>query len=391
MTNLDKETKDIQQMAEQVVNAFVGEDKDEAVKQVANSMIALQQRLIAEANSLDDARDATVLAQRGMQPLTKKENDFWQKAIDAMRSANPKQALTDLDVVMPETTINRVFEDIRVNHPLLNEITFMNTGALTKIITSAITGAAGWGELCDPISDEIGASFTPIELGLYKLTAYIPVCLAMLDLGPAWLDRYVREALNEVDLTALEAAIVDGDGKTKPIGMTRALSGDTGGVFPRKTAVTVTSLDPASMGTILETISKSPNGNRRAVNSILMVVNPADYFTKVFPATTPRRADGLYAQNALPFPTKVVQSPAVPEGYAVFGLASRYFMAMGAGKGGKIEYSDEYKFLDDYRYYKVKTYGNGTPLDENAFVLADISNLKPTPYEVRVVDDTATG
>ena len=79
-------------------------------------------------------------------------------------------------------------------------------------------------------------------------------------------------------------------------------------------------------------------------------------------------------------------SAAVPNGKAVFGLASRYFMGMGTAKGGKLEYSDEYKFLEDNRVYLIKMYGNGKPLDANAFVYADISGLLPTVQQVYVTN-----
>ena len=61
--------------------------------------------------------------------------------------------------------------------------------------------------------------------------------------------------------------------------------------------------------------------------------------------------------------------------------------AMGVGKGGsggQIEYSDEFQFLDDNRVYKIKLYGNGMPLDGNAFVVADITNLAPLTVTMNV-------
>src|SRR5690606_24341600 len=136
------------------------------------------------------------------------------------------------------------------------------------------------------------------------------------------------------------------------------------------------------------TLSQAPNNKRRAINSVLLIVNPADYFTKVFPATTPRTTDGGFRNNVFPFPTTVIQSTAVPAGHAVMGLGDRYFMGLGTGtgKGGRIEYSDEYKFLEDQRVYRVKFYGNGRPMDENAFVYLDITGLKPYVQKVEVVN-----
>ena len=84
-------------------------------------------------------------------------------------------------------------------------------------------------------------------------------------------------------------------------------------------------------------------------------------------------------------PCTIIQSCAVPDDRAIFGLGKRYFMGLGMAKGGKLEFDDSFKFLDDARTYKIKTYGNGKPLDSNAFRYLDISKLKrfiPTVYTV---------
>lgn len=351
----------------------------------------IQSAVLEESKEIIASNDTAVLAQRGVRQLTNEENKYYSKVIEAMRGKDPKQAITLIDDVMPKTVIDEVFKYLTESHPLLDAITFQNTGAIVQWIMSTSSGVAGWGELCSTIDDELSGAFSVIELGKYKLSAFIPVCQAMLDLGPVWLDSYVRTLLSEALAVALEAAIVDGDGNGKPIGMTRALTGAVDGVYPQKTAVAITALDTTTYGTLLNTLSQAPNNKRRAISSVLLVVNPADYFTKVFPATTPRTTDGGFSYGVFPFPTTVVQSSAVPSGKAVMGLADRYFMGLGTGtaKGGKIEYSDEYKFLEDQRVYKIKLYGNGRPMDENAFILLDITGL--VPYVQQVVVNEVKG
>lgn len=342
----------------------------------------LQEAVMAEAQGLIQAADNHVLAGRGVRSLTSEETKFYQAFIDAARSGNPKQALTGTDNVMPKTVIDSVMADMAEEHPILGAINFMNTEALTDILISTTSGAAVWGALTAAITGELSAAFDKLELSKKKLTSFIYVSKAMLDLGPIWIDRYVRALLVEANAAGLEEAIVDGDGKDKPLGMTRALTGATDGVYPRKSAITLTALDQVAFGTILNTLSQGPNSKRRAVTNIMLVVNPTDYFTKVFPATTVRTTDGGFNQDVFPFPTTVYQSAAVPSGYAIFGLGRRYFAGLGTSKGGKIEYSDEYRFIEDERAYAVKLYGDGRPLDANAFVLADISGL--TTYTQRV-------
>ena len=208
----------------------------------------------------------------------------------------------------------------------------------------------------------------------------------MLDLGPEWLDRYVREVMYEALAFALEYGIINGTGKNMPIGMIRDLKGAVvDGEYPEKEATKVTDLEPATYGDILADLAKNEKGFTRVVRNLIMVVNPVDYFRKIMPATTIRRPDGTYANDVLPYPTRIIQSTEIPEGKAVIGMADKYFMVMGLVKDGKIEYSDDYKFLEDYRAYKIRFLGHGQPKDNNDFIVLDITDLQPLIQKVKVI------
>lgn len=350
-----------------------------------------------QSNEIVQTIDTNVLASRGVRQLTSNEDTFYQKTIEAMKSSNPKQALADLDVVMPETIIDAVFEDLIEQHELLSVIDFKNTSAITKMLLNTNgKQLATWDKLCTAIVTELTSGFKMVDMTLNKLTAFIPVCKDMLDLGPRWLDRYVREILGEAIAFGLEEAIINGTGKDQPIGMNRQVGDDvvvSGGVYPLKETIKVSDLSPVTYGNLLANMTKLPkdaegNDMSRAVSNVIMVVNPTDYLRKIMPATTIRGTDGLYRNNVLPFPTRVIQSVQVPEGRAVIGLSKRYFMGVGAGKSGKIGFSDDYRYLEDERVYMTKLYGHGQALDDNAFVYADISELKPANIEVTLNDRT---
>ena len=51
-----------------------------------------------------------------------------------------------------------------------------------------------------------------------------------------------------------------------------------------------------------------------------------------------------------------------------------------------IEYSDEYKFIEDLRYFKVKQYATGRAFDNTSAILLNISNLEPFYMTVKVAD-----
>ncbi len=394
MKNLDTILQKKQEIISRFTQAMTDDKPEEAQKAFLEFADMLQEAVTAEAKGLIAAADNAVLNGRGTRALTSEETSFYEKFIQSAKLNHPQQAFTGTDDVIPKTVIDAVFEDLASEHPLLNLIDFQPTGALIQTLTSTTSGVAKWGRLDKTIADELSAAFAVANLQLMKLSAFVPVAKSMLDLGPIWIDRYVRAMLSEALASGLEEGIVDGDGlgdggetgDAMPIGMTRSLTVGEGGVYPRKTPVTVTALDPVTIGNILNTISQGPNGKRRNVSRLLMVVNPADYFTKVYPATTPRTADGMFAMNALPYPMDVVVSAYVPASHAIFGLASKYMMYMGTSKGGKLEYDDSYKFLEDVRTYLIKLYGNGRPKDTNAFVYADISGLVPYVPSVTVTN-----
>jgi HK97 family phage major capsid protein len=394
MKNLDTLQQKKIEIMNRINKAMKDGDEEAFAQAFTDFTDNIQEAVMAEARGLVQTVDQNVLTGRGVRQLTSKENDYYQKVIDAMKTSNPRQALSDLDVVMPETVIDAVFEDLTDNHPLLAAIDFQNTSGLIEYYTNTnSTELASWGALTAEIVKELTSGFEMVSLTLYKLSAFLPVAKSMLDLGPAWLDRYVRTILGEALANGLEEGIVNGTGSSMPIGMNRQV-GDgvtvTDGVYPLKETTAVTSLDAETYGTLISGMAVGPNSKTRVVNSVILVVNPVDYLQKVMPATTVRGADGSYVNNVFPFPTTVIQSTQIDSGKAIFGLAKRYFMGLGTAKSGKIEYSDEYRFLEDQRVYLVKLYGYGKPLDNTAFVYADISGLEAAVQKVTVEGTVST-
>lgn len=352
---------------------------------------AIQGEYEQRIDSLQQEMDARALTARGVRQLTSEERTYYQHLAEAMRSQNPKQAVEGLKDILPKTVVDSVFEDLRTNHPLLSRINFVPTaGAIEMIMNENGYQEAAWGQLCDDVVKELTSGFKVVNTNLLKLSAFLPVCKAMLDLGPEWLDRYVREVLYEALANGMEAGIVTGDGNGKPIGMNRQVGEGvsvTGGVYPEKEAVAITDLSAVTVGGLLATIAVKPNGQQRKINNdVIFLVSSVDYYGKVMPATTIQAPDGTYRNDVMPFPMTIIPIPALATGEALIGTASGYFAAIGTAKEGRIEYSDHYHFLEDERVYLIKAYGNGMPKDNNAFQKLDISGLKPAVYKVEIVD-----
>jgi len=206
MGNLDaiqqKRTDILQRMTE----AVQANDREKFTQAFSALADAVGESILGDVRALRDAQDENILAARGCRVLTSQERQYYEAVIGAMKSDDPKQALTNINKVLPETVIDAVFEDLVTSHPLLAEIDFRNTGALVKILLSTTGGAAKGGPLGKTITAELSANFIELDLSLASLTAFLPVNRYMLDLGPAWLDRYVRELLSEALAVELETA-----------------------------------------------------------------------------------------------------------------------------------------------------------------------------------------
>lgn len=389
MKNLDLLQKEKNLILQKINQAIKDGNEEVFASSFTEFTDMLQEAVMAEAKGMIQSADNTVLSGRGVRSLTSTETQYYNKVMDAMKSSNPQQALTLIDETLPSTVIDAVFEDLTEAHPLLAEINFQNTGILTEILISNNGGRhlATWGKLCDTVVKELTAGTSVINLAQNKLSAFIPICKAMLEIGPVWIDRYVRSILLEAISNGLEKAIILGTGVEEPVGMMK----DPNGVFhqqngyPDLVAVPMNEITPETFGGILAALAVSPNGLYRNVSEVLFICNPVDYYTKVMPSVMYRLPDGTWASR-FPFPTKVMQSVYVPANKAIIGIGNRYFFGLGTGKGGKIEYSDHYKFLEDDRYYLTKLYGDGKPLDSTSFKVVDITAIRPVAPIVRVAD-----
>lgn len=388
-------SKDVikQELRERLSAAMKSEDQEKLTEAFVELAMSIQQDVLTDMKAFQQTGDETVLARRGVRQLTQKEKSFYTALAKAATLSDPKMAFTGLDsTTMPTTIIDTVIEDIGTEFPLLEAITLQNVSAQTKMIVNKQgVQLAVWGALNTTITDQLAGAIGTINISMTKLTAFIPIDRDMIDVGPEWMDAYARAILAEALGLGLCQGAVAGTGKDQPIGMLKDLNGAvTNGVYPDKTAAAITDLSPTTVGAIAATLAQGPNGRMRKVPNILVVVNPVDYFNKVMPATTYLTPQGTYVNNVLPYPCTIVQDVNVPSNKIIFGIGKRY--ALGVGKGGTngaVETSDEFQFLDDKRVYKVKAYGDGQPLDNNAFVVKDITGLQPMKQQVIVANTTA--
>lgn len=216
---------------------------------------------------------------------------------------NVQQAVTTLtdltdNKLMPETVIEDVYRDLVEEHPLLSKVNFQSVRYATKCIFNDHTKqAAVWGEIDAEITKEITSAFKVMEITQNKLSAFAVIPMGILDLGPTFLDGYIRAILKDAIAVALEEAIVKGDGKGKPIGLMKKLTGALDGVYQDKDAIAVTDFGVKSMGGLIAKMTKNEKGQNRPVRGLTLICNANDYYTLVAPAVRVQNMSGAYVDN----------------------------------------------------------------------------------------------
>lgn len=391
-----------QNIAEQsaaLMQALKGEDEKAVQAAFEAYASAIADDVATQYKEAIAAHDDAVLAQRGFRQLTSAERGYYEKVIDALKSSTPKQAFAAIpDDAMPTTIFEEVLKDIEENHALLGIVGIQNVGAITRWVRNKHTRQlAAWGELNEAITKEITSAFEVIEVRQSKLSAFALVSRDMLELGPVWLDGYVQTVLGEAIACALESGIVSGTGiKGEPIGMIRdihnGVSVDTSTGYPSKSATAVTDFTPATYGALVAQLATDENGKQKQADltndqNLVLICNNTTYLKKVMPATRVMGLDGVY-RDSFPVPTATVISNAVDDDKAILALADEYMLFVGGNRG--VEYSDDFKFLDDQRAFKIVNYAYGRCEDNTSAVLLDLSKIEAAEVPVKVNGKVAT-
>lgn len=390
MVNKDLIKEQNATIMKQLSDALAENDVEKATEAMQEFQNSVAKTIESEFMQYRDVTDMQVLQSRGLRTLTSEENDWYEKFIGAVKTGT-KQAITDLGSAMPMTILDRVLEDMKKSHPLLEAINIQNAaGAMRMVLNGTQISAklGSWKAIGSSITDQVAGQIKTIDVATLKYTAYflIPKDFVRFNFtfAPMWVDQYIRIILSETIANGLEKTIIQGDGDSQWIGLAFDVSTNVGGVYSEKEAISMTDWDQYA-SIIANNLLVDGNGDYRTFDDVLMVVNPVDYVKKIRPAQNVITGAGIVDFVNHCFPTKIVASAFVTAGTAKVGVAKNYFAAINGGTSGIVEYSDEAAFLDDARTYTTRVYGNGRPIDNTSFVNIDISNLAPAYFTVKEI------
>jgi hypothetical protein len=212
----------------------------------------------------------------------------------------------------------------------------------------------------------------------------------MLELGPVWIERYVRTLLVESYSVGLEYGFVNGRGATQsePVGLLKDVNVDTGAITDKTSSGTLT-FAPSQYGEViageLYNVVKALSTNakdesRKIGGKVVMVVNPIDAIGVQF-RNTIQTANGQWV-TALPYNIQVVESEEIPVGKALFFVKGEYIAVIAGGY--KLKKFDQTFAMEDATLYTIKQFANGKPKDNKTALVydLDISFVPETPEEI---------
>ena len=387
----DSINKDVENLKNEYFEAVRNDADSETIEnKYAEYMAAFSSNL--HDNILKDAReealnantDEQVLMKRGQNVLTFEEKRFFTNLVEDDANLDTYKE----EIILPETTVSRVFEDMQSERPLLSKINFQIAGIKTRIIAGDPDGAAMWGEIFGKIQGQIQANFREYTFSQNKLTAFAIVPKDLLDFGPEWVERYVRLQLAEAMGAKLEEGIVKGNGpvQNQPVGLIKDMvKDDSGNITSVKDKVEKGKLTFADAKTtvtelsnLMNSLSVKENGKRINISGkVSLLVNPDQLFA-IQAKYTIQNANGQWV-TSLPFNLDILPSEFVEKGKIIAFVPSRYY-AMYKGATQIREYG-EVLALEDANVYIAKQYAHGMPDDNKVAEVYSFSDVVASDSE----------
>ncbi|WP_053016419.1 phage major capsid protein [Staphylococcus haemolyticus] len=351
--------------AELVQNGASDEEQSKAFGEMFDALSNdLRDEISAEVNNR--VVDNGILAKRSQSPLTSEERKFFNEINTEVGYKEEK--------LLPETVIERVFDDLSTEHPLLSKINIQNAGLVTRIIKADATGQAVWGKIFGEIKGQLDAAFNEEEFKQSKLTCFVVVPDDLTMFGPNWVERFVRTQIEEAISVALEAGFLTGEGaaKNQPVGLMKDLQSN-GGVVDKTSSGTLTFADADTtvneLKDVLKGLSVKEDGKPVKIDGkVVLVVNPQDSWD-IQARYTYLTANGGFV-TVLPYNVSIVTSEFVPANKLVAFVSDRYDAVRGGGL--TVKKFDQTLALEDCILYTAKTFAYAQPADNNASRVYDL-------------------
>lgn len=329
--------------------------------------------------------------------------DFLQRVRDLGRQ---QRAVTGAELNIPDNVLPLIRENIDKFSKLISKVYFKAVKGTARQNVAGSIPEAVWTEMKGKIN-EIGLSFSQVEVDGYKVAGYIPINNSLLEDSDLSLATEILNAIGQAIGYALDKAIVYGTGIKMPLGIVARLAQtaepDGYGENARQwvdlhtknilavrggTAGNYTQLTGIELFKGIAKATKVAKGKySRGVKVWLM--NESTHQTINIEAMSINASGAIVSgiQNTMPvIGGKIIELDFIPDGDIVYGYADEYLLA--ERKGVQLAMSEHVLFLEDITLYKGTARYDGLLVIAEGFAAIAIGGGTPT-ISVTFVADTA--
>ncbi len=384
ITNKTKDAKEVFNSVSKNENATPEEINSALEEYVTAIAEDAGKQVKAEYEELKNVTDNAVLAARGIPTLTADETKFYNEAI--------KKGGFDDDIVWPETILERIFENLQQEHPILNIINFTPTVGRVKVVRARRTGVAVFGQLSKDLEGQLDSQFGATEFVQLALTAFFLISNDTLDLGPRWIDRFINISLSEAVRDIWAEKVITGTGNDEPIGLLKNVDGaldpstglpdkESSGTltFAKDKIVTELAGVMKKLSKYTYKVDKNDEGEvkyRKVSGMVHLIVNPVNYYD-IVAAVTFANLNNVYGSNMPFIPIEnIVESIDVPENKLISFVKGEYEATQ--SRPEKVYVYKETFAMKRATLYAIDMLGNGYPTNNDAAHVYDLNFDTPT-------------
>ncbi|MDE3295904.1 phage major capsid protein [Lacticaseibacillus rhamnosus] len=318
--------------------------------------------------------------------LTQQEIKFFND----IKTDTQTKGKDSVDVLVPKSIVDRIFDGMTQAHPLLQNINLTNNGMRLKFLKSNQIGTAVWGDFMGEIQGQLDAKFGKEEDMQNKLTAFVVLPNDLLDYGASYLKTYIITQLKEAFAVEAEKAYLLGDGAHKPVGLNRDLSkgtADENGVVTYAEKASAGTLTFANSKTaakeianVIKKLSVDANGKPVVANgNTIFVMAPGDHLL-VEAQFAIQNLNGQFV-TSYPFGITIIESVYQPEGKVTVFVKGRYDAFQGGSMS--IKQFDQTLAMQDAMLWTAKQFFYGKARDNNATAVytLDLADPGTTPTQ----------
>lgn len=310
------------------------------------------------------------------------QRDDVKKFLTNIRKAVEKRSITDLDLTIPNVTMELIRDNIGNYSTFYKLVNLRPVGgtARANIIEEAVEGI--WTEMIGELN-ELEYGLSKVEVDGYKVGGFTGADNSIIEDSDEDVSILVEDLLSESIAIAIDKAIPygkkldDNGNKAKmPTGyVTEIVSDDklkTTNIINLTTAKTK----------LAEIVSAFGNIDRGITNrgEVTVVMNEQTWLKTILPLSLATNSSGAYVsalQRVFPgtgYPVEFCNQ--IPVGDIHAGDYSKYLLA--ERKGKKVTSSTEAKFIQDITLFKATARYDGIPTRKQAFVIIGTNGVNAT-------------